>query len=290
MPYLDLRNFEAEAVLSFAPKAALSFVQTVWGNMEGFTKHEAEEAQKAHETQAMLGHPTNCDFLGMVRGGMISICPMTANAVTNAHQIFGLDLAGIRGRTVRTPPESVTANYVQIPQVILERHQLVTLTVAVDVMFVNGVLFRGQRLNLVTAEFTPSRTAKQLAAGITRMIDLYSHGGFQVGMVLMDSEFKKLQNLVPILAINTTVAKEHVPEVEHKIRLIKEWGRGIINALPFKKMPRLMLIEPVYHVVLRLNTFPAKSGLSETLSPRKIVYPHKLDFCKALQVTMQDVL
>jgi hypothetical protein len=45
---------------------------------------------------------------------------------------------------------------------------------------------------------------------------------------------------VPILAINTTAAKEHVPEVEHKIRLIKERGRGILNTLPFKKMPRLM--------------------------------------------------
>ncbi len=38
MPYLDLREFEAEAVLSFAPEAALSFVQTGRGNMEGFTK------------------------------------------------------------------------------------------------------------------------------------------------------------------------------------------------------------------------------------------------------------
>ena len=39
MPYLDLREFEAEAVLSFAPVAALSFVQMVQGkNMEGFTK------------------------------------------------------------------------------------------------------------------------------------------------------------------------------------------------------------------------------------------------------------
>ncbi len=43
MPYLDLREFEAEAVLSFAPEAALSFVQTVRGNMEGFTKREVEE-------------------------------------------------------------------------------------------------------------------------------------------------------------------------------------------------------------------------------------------------------
>jgi hypothetical protein len=100
----NLREFEAEAVLSFAPEAALSFVQTVQGNMEGFTKREVEEARKAHEAQAMLGHPTDRNFLGMVRGGMISNCPVTANAVKNAHQIFGPDLAGIRGRTVRRPP------------------------------------------------------------------------------------------------------------------------------------------------------------------------------------------
>ncbi len=91
------------------------------------------------------------------------------------------------------------------------------------------------------------------------MIDLYARGGFQVGMVLMDNKLEKLRNLVPFLAINTMVAKEHIPEVERKIRLIKEQGRGILNTLPFKKMPRLVLIELVYHVVLWLNTFPANS-------------------------------
>jgi hypothetical protein len=96
----------------------------------------------------------------------------------------------------------------------------------------------------------------------------------------MDNEFKKLQNLVPILAINTTVAREHVPEVERKIRLIKERGRCILNTLPIKKMPRLMLIELIYHVVLWLNAFPAKSGVSEMLSPHEIVYRHKMDFAK----------
>ncbi len=82
----------------------------------------------------------------------------------------------------------------QIPRaILLERHQLVTL--AVDVMFVNGVPFLvsvARGLNLVTAEFTPSRTAKQLATGITRMIDLYARRDFQVGTVLMDNEIEKL--------------------------------------------------------------------------------------------------
>jgi hypothetical protein len=45
---------------------------------------------------------------------------------------------------------------------------------------------------LATAKFTPFQTAKQLAAGITQMIDLYARGGFQVGTILMDNEFEKL--------------------------------------------------------------------------------------------------
>jgi hypothetical protein len=72
-------------------------------------------------------------------------------------------------------------------------------------MFVNGVPFlvcvaRGQ--NLVIAEFIPSCTAKQLATGITCIMELYPHSGFQVGTVLMDNEFDAIKNLVPILAIN----------------------------------------------------------------------------------------
>jgi hypothetical protein len=161
--------------------------------MEVFTRRKVKEVQQAHEVQGMLGHPTNCIFLGMIHGGMISKCPMTTNAATNTPRIVGPDLAGIRGRAVRRPLESVTTDYVQIPQVIPEQHQLVTL--AVDIIFVNQVpilvsVARG--LNLVTTEFTPSCIAKQLAASITWMIDLNARGGFQVGTVLMDNEFEKL--------------------------------------------------------------------------------------------------
>jgi hypothetical protein len=84
----------------------------------------------------MLGHPTDRNFLGMVRGGVISNSAVSANAVPNAHLIFGPNLVGVRrGRIVRRPPDSVTTDYVQIPWEIIEQHQFVTL--AVDVMFVN---------------------------------------------------------------------------------------------------------------------------------------------------------
>jgi hypothetical protein len=52
----------------------------------------------------------------------------------------------------------------------------------------------------------------------------------------------------------------------------------------FQEAARIALIELIHHVVLWLNGFPSKSGVSQTLSPREIVIRHKLDFkkhCKA---------
>jgi len=229
----------------------------------------------------MIGHPTDRDFLGMVRANYILNCPVTKSAVKNANQIFGPDLAGVRGRMVRRPPEAVRTDFVHIPRVILERHWLVVLTA--EVMFVNGVPFLvslARGLNLLTAEFLPTRTAKYLASRFEQIKHMYARGGSTVGTILMDNEFEKVRALVPGLHINTTAAKEHVPEIERRIRLIKERGRGILNTLPYKKIPQIILIELIYHVVLWLNAFPAKSGVSETLSPREIVLRHCLDFKK----------
>ncbi len=113
------------------------------------------------------------------------------------------------------PHESVTMNHIQIQRVLLEWHERVML--AVDIMFVNRVPFLvsvSRGINLITAEYRPSCMAKHLAVGITRVMDSYLRGGFHVGTVLMDNEFKKLGNLLPILVVNTTAVEEHVPEVE----------------------------------------------------------------------------
>ena len=76
MPYIDLNSVE--------DKVALDFVQTVCGNMEGFTRREVEEAREACEAQGMMGHPTDRDFLGMVCGNMVANCSVTASAAQNA--------------------------------------------------------------------------------------------------------------------------------------------------------------------------------------------------------------
>jgi hypothetical protein len=98
-------------------------------------------------------------------------------------------------------------------------------------------------------------------------MELYARGSFQVGTVLMDIKFESIQNLVPTIAINTIMAHKHIPKIKRRIRLIKERGQGILNTLPYKKTPQLMLIELIYHIILRPYKFSIKSGLVKTLLP-----------------------
>jgi hypothetical protein len=96
MPYLDIRELETKVVLSF--------IQTVWGNMEGYMRHEVKEARTAQKSQAMLGHPTDQEFLGMVHFVMISNCPVTPSARQNSNQFFCPNLAGVRGNNGKETP------------------------------------------------------------------------------------------------------------------------------------------------------------------------------------------
>jgi hypothetical protein len=132
-------------------------------------------------------------------------------------------------------------------------------------------------ISLITIQFLPSRTAKSLANSITRVLQIYERAGFIVQTSLMDMEFKKLKDLIPQLTINTTAAREHVGEIERRIRVIKERARGTISVLPYEALPKLMVIELLHFCVMWLNAFPVKSGISEKFSPRELVSRHKLD-------------
>jgi hypothetical protein len=56
-------------------------------------------------------------------------------------------------------------------------------------------------------------------------------------MLLMDGEFKKIKDLMPMVECNTTAAKEHVSEAKQMIPAVKECTRGLIGTLPFDHIP-----------------------------------------------------
>ncbi len=93
--------------------------------------------------------------------------------------------------------------------------------------------------------------------------------GIVVQTTMMDMEFDKLRNLLAHVALNTTSAREHVGKIEQKIRVIKERARGTINTLPYKKLPRLMVMELLHFCVMWMNSFPVRSGIPDKWSPRE---------------------
>eukprot|EP00957_Ditylum_brightwellii_P030638 2321541-Ditylum_brightwellii.AAC.1 len=83
-------------------------------------------------------------------------------------------------------------------------------------MFVNGLaLFTtlGRGIRFGTAEHIPSRTTKQLAKSLMKVVKLYAIGGFIIHTVIMDGELEKIKLEVE-LDVNIPAAREHVGEIE----------------------------------------------------------------------------
>ena len=160
---------------------------------------------------------------------------MTEKDVSNAYALFSQNLAGLRGKAVRQKPENVEMDYVHIPWSLVETNKYVTLTA--DVMFVNSLPFVvkfGQGIGLLTAEFTPTWTAKQLACNLSKIVSLHSLAGFVVQIIIMDMEFNKVIPQMPQTNINTTAASEHVAEIERRIRIIKERCRATLSTMTLR--------------------------------------------------------
>ena len=130
----------------------------------------------------------------------------------------------MKGKWVRGRPETVQPEYVTIPEKLISINKYVTL--AADVMFVSSLPFLvtlSKRVKYVTVQFVPRRTARELANALKIVIGLYRRAGFVCQTALMDGEFEKVkQKLFNVIEVNITSKNENVPEIERKIRHIKE--------------------------------------------------------------------
>ncbi len=100
LPYIDLEESNEGATIMLLQQGEdalkkeamnVTFVQTVQGNYEGYTKQEVLKAKEARQAQAMLGNPSEKDYKGMVSNKLIANCPISLSDVSNARAIFGPD-------------------------------------------------------------------------------------------------------------------------------------------------------------------------------------------------------
>ena len=210
----------------------------------------------------LLGFQSDRDFESMVRSNMIVNCPVTFSEEKNAKLVFGPDITSLKRKSVRRKPASIVTDYVDITREILESRK--ELEVSTDVMFINKILSLSnirRRLKFTTIESLSSNNEIALVTSINKIVSYYRSHGLHVVTMFVDTEFKSLKEKVVITTLNTTGERDHVPEVERQIQVIKERMRAHHANLHFPSFTRRMTIEQAKHVVMFLNAFPPKSGL-----------------------------
>ncbi len=80
-----------------------------------------------------------------------------------------------------------------------------------------------------------------------------------------------MPELYGALRLNLTSANKHLPEIEHKIRVIKEWVCTVMYGMPFNAVPPIICVSAVLFVTKQLNFFPVKGGISANYSPKQIM-------------------
>ena len=103
--------------------------------------------------------------------------------------------------------------------------------------------------------------------------------------MLMGMELENFKDELPLVEVNTTAAREHVPEIERRIRTIKERVRAATSDFPFNPIPMMVLIQTVHTITLWLNAVRPISGLTRGLSPRELVTGRGVDYNKDCRAT-----
>jgi hypothetical protein len=198
----------------------------------------------------------------------------------------------LKGRTVCQAEQHVDVVHKELPKLILEHYQDVTLSM--DIMFNERFIFLitlSQGIRFCTAQMILDQKNSTILRVMEQVKNVYAKRGFRITTILMDGQFEHLKTKLTGMGItaNTTSRDEHVSEIDQEIRMIKEQVRCVLCSLPFKRIPTRMMIKLVYYSVFWLNSFPASDGVSNTISLQEIVIGTKLDYGKHCCLEFRDM-
>ena len=263
------------------------FLQTVQGNMEGFTKQQLARAKTAKELLHTLAFPSKTDFKWAVTSNQIKDCPITAKDIENAEIIWGRDVATLKGKTVRGKVPKTREITLQVPRDFLKHNREVNLQV--DVFFVNEIAFfatLSAGIYYTSVTHINSRKATNLFNAFKQLYKFYLQRGFRITLVNGDPEFEPLAKLIVDMPraprTNVASANEHVEKLDRRIRVLKERARAIRHSLPYGRIPKLMIIHLVFTATRLINYFIPKGGISTTHSPHVLLSGIPLEYKRDL--------
>ena len=254
------------------------FITTVWDQADHYTHRACEHAQAVWRLQNIIMRPAS-HHMSDIAISHLHNYPFTKEDIWTTDDIFGPNLGCLKGKTVWHPNNHVQATTSRVTHSILKLHREMVLSM--DIMCMNKIPFLvtlSRNLRFSTLESHPNHQEGTVTMCLKKVIRLYHHRGFRVTSITCDPEFEVLRPSFPML--NCCAVDEHVLEIEWYIRTLKDRTRSAVNVLPFKNLPRMVLIHLPKNCMLWLNAFPAADGVSSVLSPQFLLTGWELSFDK----------
>jgi hypothetical protein len=166
-----------------------------------------------------------------------------------------------------------------VPPSILKHYGKVT--VGFDVMHINGLAFlinTAKHIKFIQCICIRNKSDDMYVAANKKMDNIYKLRGFKITTVYADRAFEHCLDALAMLGIKLICCDKnaHVHFIERCIRFTKERVRGVRSMLPFKRVPKRLMMEIVYTVVQLMNAIRRKGGVHPTMSARQIVTGKKL--------------
>ena len=263
-------------------------VNTVAGNMQGFTSRQIQGASEARQLYRIVGRPSYQKFRNLIKFNLLHDCPVTLQDIDTAMEIYGRDIGEIKGKTVRARHSPV---HIQLPEPIPPqvKSQLINMILTADIFFVDGLkIFTTitRNLKFTTVQMIKDRSMKTIQECFTHVLQMYQSHNINIKFILTDNEFDSLRDDLRTdfgIILNTSSANEHVPEMERQIRSIKDSMRSSRTTLPFDIVPIMMTLACCKYHVMWMNMFPSENSLSAVFGPRVFLeqhYPNYKKMCR----------
>ena len=203
-------------------------------------------------------------------------CLVTLDDAKRTLHIYGLRVAHLRGITVQTKPEKIEMmDLVPIPRQILKAQKFINLFV--NYFFVQGLpvlhtISRNIHFRTIELLMNKNKASEQdPTKAVLRVLQMYRKQELQVSQINGDNEFKNTEDTIRPTRLQIVGAGEHVGDMEHSVRTLKERTRYHIHRLPYKRYPMIMVAGMILHITKSLNNFLSIMGIKLNMSPASIV-------------------
>ena len=125
--------------------------------------------------------------------GGVQNCPIRIEDINIAQNIFGPDMATLKGKSTRKNPKPVLEDWIELPKEILEKHNRIELCIVV--MYINGVGLMtaiDRTIKYRSVEYIESKHASAYMKALSVIASRYNKAGYYVSRVYCDQEFKPL--------------------------------------------------------------------------------------------------